>query len=208
MRFVTVHETGNTSRGADARAHGSYLRGDTAAGLPVSWHYTVDSDEIRQHIPENETAFHAGDGANGTGNAQSIGIEICTNSDGDFAAAVNRAVRLVADICARRNIPPENIVQHNRWSPNNKNCPRNIRAGQPISWTEFVTRVRVLLEVPAAASPASLPPLPTPPPAPAPASAMYRVVAGSFANRANAEAQVRRLKLKGIASFITEFRQN
>jgi N-acetylmuramoyl-L-alanine amidase len=53
MLFVTVHETGNTNRGANARAHGNYLRSNDAANVPVSWHYTVDDTEIVQHLPES-----------------------------------------------------------------------------------------------------------------------------------------------------------
>ncbi|MCL1880655.1 MAG: N-acetylmuramoyl-L-alanine amidase [Oscillospiraceae bacterium] len=204
MKFITIHETGNTSRGANAKAHASYLRGDAAAGIPISWHYTVDDGEIRQHLPENETAFHAGDGANGVGNSQSIGIEICVNSDGDFAKAVNQTIALVADICYRRNIAPENIAQHNRW--NGKNCPQNLRAGRPFSWNEFVNRIRAVLETLKAAN--SKPVSPNSPTVsanpPASGKTTFRVVAGSFANRANAEAQVRRLKSSGFDSFIVE----
>jgi N-acetylmuramoyl-L-alanine amidase len=198
MNWVTIHETGNTSRGANARAHSSYLKGNTAAGIPVSWHYTVDSGEVYRHLPENETAFHAGDGANGVGNAQSIGIEICVNSDGDFAAAVERAIALVADICVRRNISADCVVQHNRW--NGKNCPANLRGGRPFPWSEFCSRVRALTE-------AAPPEIPEPPPPPLPPeTVMYRVVAGSFAKRANALAQVKRLKAKGFDSFIVEYK--
>jgi len=143
MLWITIHETGNTSRGANARAHASYLGGNDAAAIPIAWHYTTDDRETIQHLPENETAFHAGDGANGIGNAQSIGIEMCINSDGNFSQTIDRTVALVADICRRRNIPIENIVPHNRW--NGANCPRNIRAGNPINWNAFIGRVRAIL---------------------------------------------------------------
>jgi N-acetylmuramoyl-L-alanine amidase CwlA len=156
MRFVTIHETGNTRAGANARAHGNYLRGNDAAARPVSWHYTTDDSEIRQHLPENEDAFHAGDGA-GAGNRQSIGIEICVNSDGNFAPAIDRTVELVADICRRRNIPIDNVVQHHRWCPRNKNCPQNIRAGRPINWNTFIQRVRERLGGASAPNPAPPP---------------------------------------------------
>ena len=147
MNFITIHETGNTRAGANARAHGSYLRGDVAANLPVSWHYTTDDRETVQHLPENEDAFHAGDGS-GNGNRQSIGIEICVNSDGNFQKAIERTVALVADICRRRNIPINNIRQHFSWS--GKNCPQNIRAGRPMSWGAFLDMVREhLAEAPA-----------------------------------------------------------
>jgi len=144
--FITIHETGNTAKGANARAHANFLKNPNTA---VSYHYTVDDAEIVQHLPETEDAFHAGDGA-GKGNRQSIGIEICVNSDGDFAKAVDRTIQLVADICTRRNIPVENIRQHFHWS--GKNCPTNIRAGKPFAWSVFLEKVAQSLKpVPAEA---------------------------------------------------------
>ena len=82
--YITIHETGNAAKGADAAAHGAYL--DSAAGEDalVSWHYTVDDHAIVQHLPDYETAYHAGDGKAGPGNTTSIGIEICVNAGGDF----------------------------------------------------------------------------------------------------------------------------
>ena len=44
-KYITMHNTGNTSKGADARAHASYLSSG-ASGQKVSWHYTVDDQVI------------------------------------------------------------------------------------------------------------------------------------------------------------------
>jgi len=137
MLYVTIHETDNTSPGSNARGHAGYLNTD---GTAVSWHYTVDDTETVQHLPENEDAFHAGDGA-GNGNRHSIAIEICVNSDGDFPQAVKRAQQLTADICNRRNIPLSHVVQHNYWS--GKNCPSRIRAGNPYSWNTFLNNINI-----------------------------------------------------------------
>ena len=138
MNFITIHNTGNSNRSSNARAHANYLRGDTAAGLPVSWHYTVDDGIVIQHLPDNETAFHAGDGS-GPGNRQSIGIEICQNADGNLLLATNNAAMLCAILCTRHNIATKNIVQHNFWS--GKNCPQELRANRPYSWTTFLSKV-------------------------------------------------------------------
>ena len=35
--YITIHETGNFARGADAAAHAAYLRGSSAQAAPVSW---------------------------------------------------------------------------------------------------------------------------------------------------------------------------
>jgi len=142
MRYITIHETGNTRPGADALAHANFVKNPATQ---VSWHYTTDCVRTVQHLPENEDAFHAGDGA-GKGNRQSIGIEIAVNSDGNFLRTIERTAELVADICKRRNIPIENIRQHFNWS--RKNCPENIRAGRPITWDAFIDMVRKHLEPP------------------------------------------------------------
>ena len=154
MRWITVHNTGNRSPGAGARNHNAFIRGTAATNAPLSWHYTVDDREIFQHLPDNEDAFHAGDGA-GAGNRQSIGIEICMNSDGDLLRATDNAVELTAMLCRRHNIPIESVVQHNRW--NGKNCPSELRAGRPYNWDEFIRRVRAAVASPAPADPTEPP---------------------------------------------------
>lgn len=134
-KFITIHETGNFAKGADAKAHGSYVRGDSAQASRVSWHYTVDDHSIVQHIPDGETAYHAGDGASGPGNCTSIGIEICVNADGDFTKAQDNAAALVRLLLLEHGITIDNVVQHNRW--NGKDCPYTIRhtAG---AWAAFL----------------------------------------------------------------------
>ena len=134
--YITIHETGNTDAGADAEAHGKYLAGSAGEASLTSWHYTVDDHAIVQHLPDNETAYHAGDGATGPGNTTSIGIEICVNSDGDFEKAKANAAALVRLLMAEHGIPLANVVQHNHW--NGKNCPATIRA-TPGAWEAFLT---------------------------------------------------------------------
>ena len=160
IKYITIHNTGNSSKGAGAKSHASYIKGSTAVNMPVSWHYTVDDSVIYQHIPDNETAFHAGDGS-GSGNAQSIGIEICMNSDGSLLKATDNAVWLTAELCRKYAIPAANITQHNRWY-SKKNCPQMLRAGKPYSWETFVGKVQ------AALTPVAPPKPPTPAPAPQP----------------------------------------
>ena len=133
--YITIHETGNMSASADAEDHGKYLAGSAGEASLTSWHYTVDDHAIAQHLPDNETAYHAGDGANGPGNTTSIGIEICVNSDGDFEKAKANAAALVRLLMAEHSIPLANIKQHHDW--NGKNCPATIRA-TPGAWEEFL----------------------------------------------------------------------
>ena len=83
IKYVVIHETGNTAEGSDAAGHSAYLlsgkSGDT------SWHYTVDDHQIYHHIPDDEIAWHAGDRrTRDGGNLCGIGVELCVNEDGDF----------------------------------------------------------------------------------------------------------------------------
>ena len=133
--YITIHETGNTAKGADAAAHGAYLDSDAGERDMVSWHYTVDDHAIVQHLPDYETAYHAGDGKDGPGNATSIGIEICVNAGGDFEAAKANAAALVRLLMEEHGIPLDNVVQHNRW--NGKDCPKTIRATAG-AWEAFL----------------------------------------------------------------------
>ncbi len=140
-KWITIHNTGNSSPTANAKAHASYLKSDGAANAFVSWHFTVDStDSAFQHLPLWESAFHAGDG-NGSGNRNSIGIEICENSDGDIVKAEENTYKLVAWLL--ENVPsllpfPECMKQHFNWS--GKNCPWIIRK-RPNGWQDFLSGI-------------------------------------------------------------------
>lgn len=128
-RFITVHETGNRSRGAGAAAHANLqARGYRAA----SWHIQVDEKEAVRSFKDTVRCWHAGDGS-GHGNMSSIGIEICVNSDGDYAGAKANAIKVIRQLRAKYDIPRSRVVQHNHWS--GKNCPTLLRRA---GWATFV----------------------------------------------------------------------
>ena len=66
--FLTIHNTDNTSKGADATAHASFVKNTGHYVLKsgkknwVSWHFTVDDRRIVQHLPLDELGYHAGAG--------------------------------------------------------------------------------------------------------------------------------------------------
>ncbi len=176
--YITVHSTANTSAGANARAHGRYLKG-AAANIPASWHFTVDSKEIRQHLPVTEVGWHAGDGSNGTGNRESIALEICENRDGNSQQAIANAAWLVAKLLKDHGLSIDRVRQHYNWS--GKNCPRVLR-NKPGGWADFLAAVEGHLK-----------------PAAAPSVSLYRVQIGAFKEKANAEACLARAKKAGFA---------
>ena len=57
IEYVCVHDTADT--GATAYQEANYVYG---GGGGTSWHYTVDSTTIYHQIPNEEVAYHAGDG--------------------------------------------------------------------------------------------------------------------------------------------------
>ena len=191
IKSITIHNTGNERKGANAKAHSSYLKSDSAANAPVSWHYTVDNTSIYQHIPENEWAWHAADGR-GPGNTESIGIEICMNSDGNIKKATDNAVKLVADICNRNNIDVKNIKQH--YDRSGKNCPAKLRSGIPYTWNTFINNVSKEIKK-----------LNNKKETEVENKTIYRVQVGAYVNPAIAEYAAERLKLDGFDTYITHF---
>ena len=132
--FITIHNTDNTSPGANAAAHARYVKGADARRREVSWHFTVDDIAVFQSLPTNEVGWHAG-----SGNAKSIAIEICMNADLDVAQAYERAALLTAVMAQQHGISvPRGIVQHNHWT--GKHCPRVLR-DQRDGWKKFLQRV-------------------------------------------------------------------
>jgi N-acetylmuramoyl-L-alanine amidase CwlA len=139
-KYITIHNTANTNVGAGAENHAMYMQGG-GKDVTASYHYVVDDKEIYRLLPDNEVAWHAGDGEDGIGNRNSLAIEICENCDGDLLMATNKAVKLTAYLMSLHNIPLSHVVQHNHWS--GKNCPRRIRIGEPYNWETFLNRVQM-----------------------------------------------------------------
>jgi len=142
--YICVHDTANLN--ATALAHAVYLsKNSIAERLPVSWHVTVDDINIIQHLPFNESGWHAGDGASGPGNRKSIGVEICEFTDeGKRHKAEENAMRVVACLANEFSIPAECVVQHHHWA--DKNCPRVLRS-RPGGWAGFIGMVKKYRQV-------------------------------------------------------------
>jgi len=86
--------------GANAQTHANLQ----SRGFSASWHWQVDDKEAIQSFDHTWRLFHAGDGR-GKGNMESIGIESCINSDGDYVQAVKNTAKLVAKIMKDEGIP-------------------------------------------------------------------------------------------------------
>lgn len=186
-KFITVHDTGNTGKGAGAEMHARLqARGNSRA---ASWHWQVDDHEAIQSYPHITQCWAAGDGR-GDGNLNSIHVEICINRDGDYRKSVANGAKLVRTIMEREGIPIQNVKQHYDWS--RKNCPRQIRANRDgISWDDFLNMVQ-------ANEQESKVDIVTD------KNNLYRVQVGAFSDKANAEALAKELKAKGYPIYIPE----
>ena len=129
--FITIHNTANA--GATAKQNADYVVNQNEY---KSWHFTVGNNEIYQHLPINESGWHAGDGEYGTGNRKSIGIEIA-----EVYGADRTAVKFVAELLKELGLSIDKLVTHKHWS--NKDCPRLILP----HWDSFISDVKKELGV-------------------------------------------------------------
>lgn len=124
---ITVHETANTSRGANAAAHANLQsRGNVRQ---ASWHIQVDDREAVRSFPDDVRCWHAGWAA-----ADSLSLEICVNSDGDYDKALANAAEVVKMWREKYGLGRAAVKQHYDWT--GKNCPSRLRAAG--RWAEFV----------------------------------------------------------------------
>ena len=104
----------------------------------ASWHFTVDDKEIYQAQSCNYKCFHAG---NATGNATSIGIEICMFNDATRQLkAYKNAIELVKILLKYYGWTIDKVKQHYDWSK--KDCPTWLRSGKfGYNWTWFKNQI-------------------------------------------------------------------
>lgn len=130
---ITIHNTDNQM---PAENEIKYM---ISNGNATSFHYGADEKEIVQGLPTNRNGWHAGDGANGYGNRNTIGWEMCRNYDrtrkttnlneplkSQFEKTFQNTIKGVAQVCVDEGIIPsfDTIKQHKDWS--GKHCPSKI----------------------------------------------------------------------------------
>ena len=125
-KYITVHNTGNA--GATGKQNADYAVNQNEY---KSWHFTVGNNEVYQHLPITESGWHCGDGENGTGNRNSIGIEIA-----EVYGADRTAIKFIAELIKATGISIDKVVSHKNWS--GKNCPRLILP----HWDSFIEDIK------------------------------------------------------------------
>lgn len=134
IKYLVIHDTGNTSKGADATGHYRYFNG---GNRNASAHYFVDDKQVVQLVGDSLSAWHVGDGRGryGITNANSLGIEMCINVDGDYAQMYYHTVELAKNIMRKFNIPIERVVRH--YDASRKTCPAHMRKSNWQAWAQF-----------------------------------------------------------------------
>lgn len=140
ISYIVVHDTGNTSAGAGVDGHFAYFNG---ADRQSSADFFVDDHKIGQFNPDLKNCYcwHCGDGhgAYGITNANSIGVECCVNSDGNYGQAVQNTVELVQYLMKIFCIDINHVVRH--YDASRKNCPASMSANNWAKWIEFKNKL-------------------------------------------------------------------
>ena len=142
ITHIVIHDTANIGRGANAEAHYKYFNTTTRE---ASAHYVVDDKQVLRIVKDEDTAWHCGDNqkyTNGGGslknivkNSNSIGIEICVNSDGNYKVAVEKTLELVKELMVKYKLPIENVVRH--YDVTGKICPQSMSKDSWKAWFDF-----------------------------------------------------------------------
>lgn len=138
IKYIVVHDTGNSRRGAGANNHYLYFNGNKRN---ASAHYFIDDKVIIQTVEDNNASWHCGDGRGiyGITNSNSIGIEICINDDSDFKTAQENTLELIRSLMEKYNISKEYVVRH--FDASRKICPRTMSNTGWREWTLFYDRI-------------------------------------------------------------------
>lgn len=150
IKYLVIHDTGNTSRAADAMAHFRYLQSATRYG---SAHYYLDDKEIIQTIGDSFVAWAIGDkwgyGNNPNRvkdayNSNSLSIELCINSDIDKDKAYKNLVELTKNLMAKFKVPPERVIRH--FDATGKSCPGSWSKNNWSQWWKFKEDIKKPIE--------------------------------------------------------------
>ncbi len=138
IKYIVVHDTGNSRRGAGANNHYLYFNGNNRN---ASAHYFIDDKVIIQTVEDINASWHCGDGRGiyGITNSNSIGIEICINDDSDFKTAQENTLELIRSLMEKHNISKEKVVRH--FDASRKICPRTMSTNGWRAWKLFYDRI-------------------------------------------------------------------
>ena len=139
IKYIVVHDTGNTDRGADAERHYQYFNSgdhDSSADVFVDDHQAIQVNDWDKYY-----TWHCGDGHGkyGITNGNSVGVEMCINPDGDYNKAFDRTVEVVKELMQTLGIDANHVVRH--YDASRKDCPMSMSGNGWARWNEFKKRI-------------------------------------------------------------------
>lgn len=150
IRYIIIHDTGNSSPGADAEAHFKYLQNAIRYG---SAHYYLDDKQIIQTIGDSLVAWSIGDRwgysnnpnrIKDATNSNSISIELCINSNIDKGKAYKNLVELTKNLMTKFKVPAERVIRH--FDATGKICPGSWSAENWSQWHKFQDDIKKPIE--------------------------------------------------------------
>lgn len=142
-RYIVVHSTGNPAPGANAKAHFEYWNGREVG---QSADFVIDdSGALQINDYTKYYTWHCGDGKGkyGITNANSIGVELCINADGDFDRTLAHAAEFLRKLKAETKI--EKVVRH--YDASRKLCPAALAENDWKKWKELLRRIAEVEEL-------------------------------------------------------------
>lgn len=143
IEYVCIHDTGNPGHGANANAHFNYFNG---GNRNASADFFVDDSRIVQIVDYvNNYSWAVGDGGGryGITNGNSVSIELCINSDGNFEKTFVHGAELAAHMLKTLGLPISRLKRH--YDASRKNCPNVMSANGWAKWNQFVSKVESIM---------------------------------------------------------------
>ena len=118
-KYIVIHETDNFAEGAGARRH---AEAQAAGHLSISVHYYAGADGVYQAAAHTDGTWSIGNEYNeehsvkDATNRNTINVEICVNSDGDYSKARQNAIELVKYLIEETGISAKRVIQIGRAS--------------------------------------------------------------------------------------------
>lgn len=140
VKYITAHNTGNWDVPANNYYRSLKRQNESKPDAgKSSYHFVVDDKEIYQIIDTNNKTWHAGDS---TGNATSVGVEICMFKDkARHNKAKANAQALIVELLKGHKLGSDKVKKHQDWS--GKYCPQTI-LDETNGWANFTKEIKNL----------------------------------------------------------------
>lgn len=141
IKYIVIHDTGNRNKGANAIMHYNYFNGgDRQSSADI---FVDDKNIIQINDYKTNYSWAVGDGKGkyGITNKNSVSIEMCINSDGNYEEMLKNTIDATIYLMKDLNIEINEVVKHNDASK--KNCPQTMNnKGDWSKWNEFKQKIQ------------------------------------------------------------------